>query len=400
MVQQLLNAPLTVRARRTYALPLLASIVISFLAASSAPTPLYAVYASAWGFTAITTTVVFGVYALAVLAALLTLGRLSDHVGRRPVLLAALGGQAAAMVVFTTAGGVDALLVARVLQGLSTGAALGALGAAMLDVDRVRGTLANSVAPGAGTALGALASGLVVQLLPGPTHLVFLLLLAVFALQAYGVLRLPETVSPAPGALATLRPDVRLPRSVRREVLLAAPVLFAVWALAGFYGALGPALVRSLTGSRSIALGGTPLFVLAGVAAVSVLVLHRVRAETVMLVGSLALVLGVATTLVGVALGSTVGFFAGTAVAGVGFGSGFQGGIRSVVPVAAPHERSGVLSLLFVVSYLGMGLPAVIGGVLVVHGGGLLVTAREYGLTVIALAGLALLNRSTLDRSV
>jgi MFS family permease len=113
---------------------LLASTVVSLLAASSAPTPLYAIYQQRWGFSPITVTVVFGVYAVAVLVSLLVLGRLSDHTGRRPVLLTALLGQAAAMVVFVTADGVDALLAARVMQGVSTGAALGALGAAMLDI--------------------------------------------------------------------------------------------------------------------------------------------------------------------------------------------------------------------------------------------------------------------------
>lgn len=82
-----------------------ASIVVAFLAASSAPTPLYAVYQGEWGFSPITTTVVFGIYALAVLAALLTVGSLSDHIGRRPVLLTAIALQAVAMVVLSTAGG-------------------------------------------------------------------------------------------------------------------------------------------------------------------------------------------------------------------------------------------------------------------------------------------------------
>jgi MFS family permease len=135
------------------ALALLASIIVSFLAASSAPTPLYATYQAEWGFSPITTTVVFGVYAMAVLASLLVVGRISDHLGRRPVLLAALVVQAAAMLVFAGAGSVTALLAARVIQGLSTGAAMGAVGAAMLDIDRSRGTVANSVAPGVGTAL-------------------------------------------------------------------------------------------------------------------------------------------------------------------------------------------------------------------------------------------------------
>jgi MFS family permease len=128
-------------------LTLPASMVMSFLAASSAPTPLYATYAGEWHFSPITTTVIFGAYAIAVLLALLILGRVSDHTGRRPVLLAALAVQLAATVVLATAGGVDALLAGRVLQGLATGGALGALGAAMLDVDSARGALANAAAP-------------------------------------------------------------------------------------------------------------------------------------------------------------------------------------------------------------------------------------------------------------
>ncbi|MFD0023897.1 MFS transporter [Streptomyces sp. NPDC058382] len=374
------------------ALYVLASITISFLAASSAPTPLYAVYQAEWGFDPITTTVVFGVYAVAVLLGLLTMGKLSDHLGRRPVLLAALAAQAVSMVVFTTADGVSGLMVARIVQGLSTGAALGAIGAGMMDIDRPRGTITNAVVPGIGTATGALVSGLVVQFLPAPTHLVYLGLLAVFVIQAVAVALMAETVTRKPGALASLAPEIKLPRAVRRPMLVAVPVLFAVWSLAGLYGSLGPSLARQLTGSRSEVLGGLSLFVLAGVAAVAVLVLRKAATRTVMLTGILALMAGVALTLVSIRESSATGFFAGTAVAGVGFGSGFQGGIRTVMPLARPHESSGVLSLLFVVSYLGMGVPAVIAGFLVVHAGGLTATAQEYGIAVIVLAAFALLG--------
>src|SRR5580693_8560238 len=81
----------------------LASLIVTLLASSAAPTPLYAIYQAKWHFTPITTTVVFGVYALAVLAGLLFLGRLSDHIGRRPVLLAATLAQAMTMLLFATA---------------------------------------------------------------------------------------------------------------------------------------------------------------------------------------------------------------------------------------------------------------------------------------------------------
>ncbi|MBY8878937.1 MFS transporter [Streptomyces sp. PLK6-54] len=368
---------------------------MSFLAASSAPTPLYAVYQHEWGFSPITTTVVFGVYAVAVLAALLVFGKISDHVGRRPLLFTGLAGQIVSMVVFTTASSVSALMIARVIQGVATGVAFGAIGAGLLDVDRRRGAVANSFAPPLGTASGALAAGLVVQFLPAPTHLVYLLLLGVFALQAVGVALLPETVTRKPGALASMKPEIKLPRAARKPVAIAAPVLFAVWALAGFYGSLGPAITRTLVHSDSVVYGGLALFVLAASAALSALVLRDAPTRTVMSLGVATLVAGVALTLLSIGSGgggalSVTGFFVGGAIAGFGFGAGFQGGIRLVVPLVEPHERAGVLSLLYVVSYLGMGVPAVIGGVLVVHGGGLLDTVREYGAAVIVLAAAAL----------
>ncbi len=380
------------RLPRSAALYLLASIVLFFLAASSAPTPLYAVYQADWGFSPITTTIVFGVYALAVLATLLTVGSLSDHIGRRPVLLTALAVQVVAMVVFATAGGVPALLMARVLQGLSTGAAIGAVGAGMLDLSKVRGTTANAVAPVLGTAVGALASGLLVQYLPIPTHLVYLVLLVVFLAQAIGVTMMGETAASKPGALASLRVGFALPPAIRGPFLIAAPVLVAVWALAGFYGSLGPSLVRVVTASNSLVLGGLALFVLAGSGAVTVLLLRSAVPRTMMIFGTLALLVGVGVTLLGVNHNSTAALFLGTAVAGVGFGASFQGAIRTVIPLAETHERSGVLSLLYVVSYLAMGLPAVLAGFLVVHAGGVLQTAREYGGAVMALAALALLG--------
>lgn len=371
---------------------LLASIVVFLLAGSSAPTPLYSIYQARWGFSPITTTVVFGVYALAVLVSLLTVGSLSDHLGRRPVLLVALAVQAVTMVVFATADGVPVLMAARVLQGLSTGAALGAVGAGLLDLDRARGTLANAVSAPIGTAIGSLVAGLFVQYLPAPLHLIYLVLGAVFVLQAIGVGFMAEMSAPRPGAMASLRLQFALPATVRRPMLAAAPALIAAWSLAGLYGSLGPTLVRLMVGRTSFVLGGLALFVLAASGAVTVVLLRTAAPRTVMFIGTIGLLAGVGLTLVAVYATSAVGFFVGSAVAGIGFGAGFQGAIRSVVPLAAPQERSGVLSILFVISYLAMGVPAVIAGFLVVHGGGILNTTRDYGLAVIVLALAALLG--------
>jgi MFS family permease len=365
------------------------SMLVSLLAAASAPTPLYRVYQSDWGFSPIAITVIFGVYALAVLGALLTVGSLSDHVGRRPVLLSAVALQVVSLVVFATAGSVSALLVARVVQGLSTGAAIGALGAGLLDLDRAKGTVANGVGAVSGTAAGAIGSGLLVQFLPAPTRLVYVVLIVIFVLQGVGVALTRETATPKAGALASLRPQLAVPAGARRPLLFVAPALVAVWALAGFYGSLGPTLVRVVVGSNSVVLGGLSLFALAGSAAVTLFFIRSAAPRTVMLLGTSSLVVGVAITLLAITHASATGFFVGTVIAGVGFGAGFQGALRTVLPLAAMHERAGVLSAIYVVCYLALGLPAVAAGFLVVHLG-VLTTAREYGVVVMVLAAVAL----------
>ncbi|MFE0512028.1 hypothetical protein [Streptomyces sp. NPDC058964] len=168
-------------------------------------------------------------------------------------------------------------------------------------------------------------------------------------------------------------------------------MLFAGWALAGLYGALGPALVATLTGGNAEVLGGMSVFVLAGVAGVAVAVLRNAQPRTMVLIGIGSLPVGVVTTLVALAVVSLPLFFVGTAVAGAAFGARFQGSIRTVVPQVTPHERAGVLSLLYVVSYLGFGVPVVAAGYLIVHGAGLLGATRDYGVAVIVLAAVALL---------
>jgi MFS family permease len=261
---------------------LVASITLTFLAGSSAPTPLYALYQTQWGFSSTMLTVVFGVYAIAVLSSLLVVGRLSDHVGRRPVLIVAALMQAFAMVILATAHGLPDLLIGRVVQGLSAGAALAAVGAGLLDLDKSRGALANAVAPMMGTAIGGVLAGLMVQYLPAPLHLVYAFLAAVFIAQAIGVFFIEETANQRAGALASLKPTIALPSNVRGAMLIAVPALIAVWTLGGFYASLGPRLVKHLAGSNSILLGGVALFVLAGSGALAVLLLHLHDAQRLM----------------------------------------------------------------------------------------------------------------------
>src|ERR1039458_3098467 len=90
-------------------------------ASSSAVTPLYRLYQASMHLTPFWITIVFATYVASLLTALLTVGRLSDYVGRRPVIFAALVLNAAAMILFAEARDVGQLILARAVQGLCVG---------------------------------------------------------------------------------------------------------------------------------------------------------------------------------------------------------------------------------------------------------------------------------------
>ncbi|MBA8793765.1 MFS family permease [Friedmanniella endophytica] len=383
-------------ARRSGALALPLSMVVSFLAASAAPVPLWAHYGAVWHGGALVTTAAFATYAGAVLVGLLVLGEVSNHLGRVPVLLAALALQTTALLLFAGADGYPPIFVGRVLQGLAAGAALGTLGALMIEAHRERGTLASAAAPGVGTGTGSLLAALLVAYLPWPTHLVYLVLVGVFTVQAVALLRIGESSPRRPGLRRSLRPTVAVPGRVRPAFVAVAPVLFAVWALPGFFSSLGPVLIRRLAHSPSVLLGGLGLFLLATVATVATVVLRDLTAARTMLVGVLTLLVGLVGLVGGLLLGLPVVYLVATVPAGAGFGSALQGAMRSVVSLAAPDERPGLLSAAYLVSYAGLGLPAVLAGVLVSLGLPVDDVATGY---LAAVAGLVLLGYVSLRRA-
>ena len=384
------------RMGRTAALWLNASILVAYLAASTAPSSLYALYREAWGFSALTLTVVFSTYAFALLGALLFFGALSDHRGRREVVLVSLGLEIASLLVFRHADSVAWLVAARAVQGVATGIATSALSAGMLDIHRERGSLLNSVSPLVGMGVGALGAGALAQFAPAPTRLVFDVLLAILAAQALAAFFLPETVSKRPGALASMKPQLAVPARAWPTLWQVLPVNTAQWALGGFYASLGPSLARIVTGIHSPLIGGGVVATLVLAGAAAVLAVRTRPARAVLAGGTAALIVGLGVTLGGVELHSTAMFFAGSFIAGLGFGGAFNGTMRSLVPLAEAHERAGLMSTFFVLSYLAFSLPAIAAG-LTAGRFGLQAASVGYGLVLVTLGvvALAMMARQT-----
>ncbi|MEU5851454.1 MFS transporter [Saccharopolyspora shandongensis] len=258
---QATDEPQPGRLSRTAAFWTLAATLLAFMCAAAAPSPLYSVYQAEWHSSAITLTVVFAVYAIALLAALVTVGALSDHIGRRPALLAALATQAVAMLAFITADSSGWLLSARILQGLATGLATGATSAGLVDLRPKLAPLINTATPGIGLGAGAIGSGLLVEYAPAPTMLVYVLLLAACAVAAVGIALMPETSPRRPGAPASLRPTIGVPAGARGRFLTVVPILITTWSMTGFCMSLGPSLAIELLGITNHLVGG---FVVAG----------------------------------------------------------------------------------------------------------------------------------------
>lgn len=377
-------------------LGLLASILVAFLAASSAPSPLYALYKQAWGFSALTLTLVFAAYAFALMGSLLVCGALSDFCGRRPILLAALALETGAILLFLNAHSVASLFAARALQGFATGLVTSALSAALIDIDQAHGALVNSVAPMIGMGIGALGTSVLVQFAPAPTQLVFAVLLGVFAVQAAGTWFLPETAARRPGALQSLWPRIAIPVQARAMLWQILPVNTAQWALGGFSLSLGPSLARIVVHSQAPLVGGAAIATLVFTSAVAILIVRTRPPRVALMVGTVVLAAGMVLTLGGIAYYWAPAYFVGTAIMGAGFGAGFNGSLRSLVGLARPEQRGDLMAGFFAFSYLAFSIPAILAGLAVGYVG-LHATALGFlaAITLLALAALALMISQT-----
>jgi predicted MFS family arabinose efflux permease len=339
---------------------------VLLMASTSAPSPIYPLYLERWSFSVTTLTVVFAVYVAGLIGALLTVGSLSDHLGRRPVLVASLVVAAAGTAIFWAAGGVFWLVLARVVQGVAAGTATGALAAGLVELSPAGrpqlGPTMTAMGTSFGLAIGGGLAGLLVQVSPRPDAEIFPALTLAFVVLAALVLAIPETAVQRGRGIAVLRPSIRVPPEARREFVAALPAIVAGWSITGMFLALAPSLVRDVLHVRFGAAGGLSITVLflantaGGVCAV------RRPARVATFLGAVLLSVGAAGLAAALVCASPPIFIGASIVAGLGVGLTFNGTLRGISRGTDAKSRSQVFSAAFVVSYAALGLPSLAAG--------------------------------------
>jgi len=342
-------------------------MVLIFVSAGT-PIPLYNLYRAEDGLSTADLTVVTAAYLAAAALSLLVLGRLSDHLGRRAVGVAALVSSALGLVVLLGVDGLAPLAVGRLLQGLATGAASSALGALVVDTAPERRrwlpAVVTSAAPTLGIPLGALLSGVLVDHAPAPHLLSYGVVLVLLAAAAVGVARGPETSARTSwrAAVGSLRPNVTVPAGAGRQLGALAGLILATWSLGGFYQAFGPTIAEQQLGSDTALLAAAVFASFTVLAVVGGPLCARVRPDLALRWGAVVYALCVVGLLTALAAAATAPFLVASLVAGVAQGAAQTGGMRALLARTGPGDRAGVLSTVFLVSYSCAAVPSLVAG--------------------------------------
>ena len=332
------------------------------------PSPLYVIYRDELHFSQVMLTLVYAVYFAGAMATAFFLGRISDEIGRRVAIFAAVAISIGAALVFIFANSLEMLFVGRLLSGLALPLASGAGTAWIVELCEDRCTAASLSAGAilAGLGLGALISGLLAEYSNEPLVFPFVALVSLALAAAVIVWLLPETVKHRMrrwSAMA-LRPRIGVPRGIIGAFIAPAVTVFASFALLGFYSALAPSLLQRSLGMESHAVGGAVIFELYAAAVLVLALTHWLGARAAMLWGLSLLIPSLALLVVAFQSHSLPLLLIGAALGGGAAALGYRGSLQIVNQIAPDSRRAEVVSSYLMFCYAGVSLPVIGIGVL------------------------------------
>ncbi|GAB2717481.1 MFS transporter [Halomonas garicola] len=365
---------------------------LAVMLGTTLPTPLYPIYQAEYGFSQLVITVIFAVYAIGVIGALVVTGRWSDQLGRRPMLLAGMLIAAASDLVFLVGDSLGMLLAGRMISGVSAGIFTGTATVAVIELApeawKPRATLAATAVNMGGLGLGPLVAGILVTWLPAPLALSYALHLALLAVGMLLVWRAPETV--ARKASLDLRVQrLRIPPQVRRVFVPAALVGFAGFAVLGFFNSMAPAFMQEVLGEPNLALIGLVVCLVFIASTVGQSLQGRVAPQWRLPLGCMTLLIGASLIGAGIFAASMATFCGGALLAGTGQGIGFRAGMGAIAAASPADQRGAVTSAFFVVAYVALSIP-VVGIGLATSRLGLVATGTGFAGLAALLCGVAL----------
>jgi MFS family permease len=354
-------------------------------AASSAPIPLYTIYRQAKGFTSVDFSLSTVSYFAGTVIALLMFARLSNHLGRRPVTLAALGLTFIGCLVFAYISNVPMFLIGRLIQGVACGLASSTISAYVMDNAPVTpggvGAAVTSGAPMIGLAVGAFGSGALKEYGMGSLALIFGIIIVMIVCCALLIAAGPETVTRTGGAIASLVPQIRVPKELRRLLPAASSTFVGTWAIGGFYQAFSSSMAAEQLHTTNTLVAAAVFACLMAPNAIGGSLVGRMKSDMAQRIGMVAFCLSVVAILISLKAGVILPFLAASVFAGVAWGAAFTGSMRGLLDKTSKAERAGVLSTVFLISYSGAALPNLIVGRLA-NSFSLFEIAEGYGLLV------------------
>ncbi|NUT27657.1 MAG: MFS transporter [Streptomyces sp.] len=338
------------------------------MAGTTAPTPLYPLYGEQFGFTPFTVTVVFAVYALGVVLGLLLSGRLSDQVGRRPVLIAATLLSVCAAAVFLVAQNVGIMLVARVVSGFSaalvTGAATASLAERLGPTARVKPATIALFANMGGLACGTLLAGVLADVAPSPLRTPWVVMLVLAAIGMLGVMVNGESSAHRSGFSLQFQP-LHVPSEIRSDFLRSAMAAGSGFAVLGVLTAVTGLFLGTVLNETSHALTGLVVFIAFACTAFGQLLVRALKPATALPTACLGLIVAAGLIAASMATGTLTPLLIGAAVNGLATGIAVGHGIGSITTRSAPQHRGASVSTFFAILYSMLAVPAIGVGVLI-----------------------------------
>jgi MFS family permease len=360
-------------------------------------TPLYVIYRQMYGFSEITLTVLYAVYVVGNVVALVFFGRVSDQIGRRRMAIPAIGVAILSTAIFLFAMNTAWLFAARILSGFAIGIGAGTGTAWLAELygrdNKARATVMATLGNLIGLSAGALVAGLLAQYAPWPTRLVFVLYLVVLTGLLFFLARTPETVKRPVKSLdeVSMRPRLGVPPQIRARFIAPAVTAFGMFALFGFYAALAPSILTQELHESNRALGGGIVFELCIVSTAVVLLTRSIRSRTAMLTGLVLLLPSLLLLVLAQSMASLPILLLGTAVSGSATALGYRGSLEVVNEIAPADRRAEVVSTYLLCCYVGNSIPIIGVGVLSTLSNQI-VASTAFAITIAVFAVVALLT--------